>query len=483
MIIEEFRKENQVSDDVRNIEEILFEIFGKKLENTEVVDVDKNKNKKGHSYGRILGKITDIEDEKEISLELMNLDQQKYEINGNSINFKKIYKNVSKTYENNGKPKIGDIWNMELVLSDTDVFTRDIVLYRPDYETPPFKKLLKKMEGNGYNCNEKVLAQFLCAMNTNQLIILHGAPGMGKTSFVTNIAKALEAECRVIPVRPNWVDNQELMGFFNPVEHRYYSTPFMDVLCEAKENPKKRFFICLDEMNLAHVEYYFSDILSAMESGNSISLYSKRDREEALDRQIKITQMNDVNSIDRLDADIVKKNLEKYEAEFEIPKNVTFVGTLNMDATTYDLSPKVIDRSAIIKVTKNDGQIYREKEEGKLTEEQLRGEDSFEKLLLKNVGKVTSERVEKQRKAMDERRNSDDLLNQISDADFQDMYIAMKVLPSLNLEITEEKESTQQEFRAKAGEENWEKLYPISWQYLKNMWDEQEKVLNYWRMD
>jgi hypothetical protein len=96
-----------------------------------------------------------------------------------------------------------------------------------------------RLEAQGYHCNIKVLAQFLCGLNTNQIIILHGAPGMGKTSFVKQLAKALGAECRIIPVRPNWIDNQDLTGYFNPVGHRYYATPFLDALCEARNHSEK----------------------------------------------------------------------------------------------------------------------------------------------------------------------------------------------------------------------------------------------------
>lgn len=202
----------------------------------------------------------------------------------------------------------------------------------------------------------------------------------------------------MIPVRPNWIDNQDLTGYFNPVEHRYYSTPFLDALCEAKENPDKTYFICLDEMNLAHVEYYFSDVLSAMEEEQkTIPLYSERDYEDAMGRIEHMQKIYEKDSIEWLDAQIDKENLERCQPNFKLPDNVIFVGTLNMDETTNDLSPKVIDRSCIIKVTKADAQELRKKEEGELTQEEAR---LFEKQLLELLGKMTSNRVERQRQAM-----------------------------------------------------------------------------------
>jgi 5-methylcytosine-specific restriction endonuclease McrBC GTP-binding regulatory subunit McrB len=69
-----------------------------------------------------------------------------------------------------------------------------------------------------------------------------------------------------IPVRPDWMDNKGLLGYYNLLDEKYYSTPFLRILLEAKDHPEKPYFIILDEMNLAKVEQYFSDFLSIMES-------------------------------------------------------------------------------------------------------------------------------------------------------------------------------------------------------------------------
>ena len=84
------------------------------------------------------------------------------------------------------------------------------------------------------------------------------------------------------------------------------------------------------------------------------------------------------NTVEWLDAKTDQENLKnRYTPEFEIPQNVTFVGTLNMDATTNDLSPKVIDRSCIIKVTKDAGETLCPFEQGVMTWEEMQGEDSL----------------------------------------------------------------------------------------------------------
>ena len=145
-----------------------------------------------------------------------------------------------------------------------------------------------------------------------------------------------------------------------------------------------------------------------MESGEGIPLYAHKDQENAWKRQEAIMASHNENTVEWLDAKTDQENLKnRYTPEFEIPQNVTFVGTLNMDATTNDLSPKVIDRSCIIKVTKDVGETLCPFEQGVMTLEEMQGEDSFEKQLLKALKKDVSNRVERQRVRMRERLKSE----------------------------------------------------------------------------
>jgi 5-methylcytosine-specific restriction endonuclease McrBC GTP-binding regulatory subunit McrB len=92
----------------------------------------------------------------------------------------------------------------------------------------------------------------------------------------------------------------------------------------------KPYFLILDEMNLSHVERYFADFLSTMESGDAIKLYSGNDRYAKLD--------NDQNPI----TSSLIPSLVKW------PKNLFIIGTVNIDETTYMFSPKVLDRANTI---------------------------------------------------------------------------------------------------------------------------------------
>jgi 5-methylcytosine-specific restriction endonuclease McrBC GTP-binding regulatory subunit McrB len=106
----------------------------------------------------------------------------------------------------------------------------------------------------------------------------------------------------------------------------------MDAVKE--ENGNKPFFLILDEMNLSHVERYFADFLSIMESNDTIKLYTGAKR----------------RSLDGLDIDL----------EIGWPKNVFIIGTVNIDETTYMFSPKVLDRANVIefRISDNDIQTF-----------------------------------------------------------------------------------------------------------------------------
>ncbi len=137
----------------------------------------------------------------------------------------------------------------------------------------------------------------------------------------------------VIAVRPDWTDNRGLLGYFNPITERYVVTPFLRLLLAAREEADAAtrsgraphpFFVVLDEMNLARVEHYFSDFLSALESGEPLPLHAVEAIEEGIDGQ------------------------EPVPREVVVPDNLFFVGTVNVDETTYMFSPKVLDRAFTI---------------------------------------------------------------------------------------------------------------------------------------
>jgi len=140
----------------------------------------------------------------------------------------------------------------------------------------------------------------------------------------------------VVAVRPDWTDSRGLLGYFNPLTDQYVVTPFLKLLLRADEEYGRAravgrapspFFAILDEMNLARVEHYFSDLLSCLESGESLELHS----------------MQGIDSPDSANGLPVPERLQ-------VPPNVFFVGTVNVDETTYMFSPKVLDRAFTIEL-------------------------------------------------------------------------------------------------------------------------------------
>ena len=221
--------------------------------------------------------------------------------------------------------------------------------------------------------DKQILESLYFGLQTDQLILLMGNPGTGKTSLVKAIAKSFDfADAAIIPVQSNWTDKSDLLGYYNPLEKNYVSTPFLDALInfsrQAVQNPEKLFIICLDEMNLAHVEYYFAEFLSILQDNDNaeITLYSEQLRKDILyelqNSGFKMdgdkilyegTPLENLSLLERkyyFELRRLAQMLINYPAKFKIPKNVKFFGTLNQDETTLDISPKVLDRSYVIRI-------------------------------------------------------------------------------------------------------------------------------------
>lgn len=198
--------------------------------------------------------------------------------------------------------------------------------------------------------------------------ILYGPSGTGKTSIIKSLADSIGARYKIIPVQSSWLDRQELLGYYNPLDKHYNSTPFLDAIIEAHNDPKRLVLICLDEINLSDIELYFADILSLIEHSDSIELYSSHQYdnnlqlinyylrehydldniEEYVNSNIELTQ--NTNFETSLKYYFLARNLIKYKSTIKIPDNIRFIGTMNIDGTTKSLSPKVIDRSYLIEI-------------------------------------------------------------------------------------------------------------------------------------
>jgi len=230
------------------------------------------------------------------------------------------------------------------------------------------------------------IRNFLTLLRTHDIIVLSGLSGSGKTQIVKAFAEALGGIAKIIPVKPNWTSSDDLIGYYNPLQMSFLPTPFTEAIVEAINNPNQLYFICLDEMNLARVEYYFADFLSKLEERSTqpeIELYAKHEEELFVSefntllnlietsisgKEIKSWQNFLDNDVARIHFFEMLGNIEKestlqlhakmkrritdilkFPSTIKIPDNVRFIGAINVDETTHYFSPKILDRVHIVK--------------------------------------------------------------------------------------------------------------------------------------
>lgn len=184
------------------------------------------------------------------------------------------------------------------------------------------------LRSRGLHYPDDLVAHFLAALLTKPFVVLSGLSGTGKTRLALEVGKCLGA-VHVVPVKPDWTDTRGVLGYLNPLTGRYEVTEALHAVLAAQATDRPVMLV-LDEMNLAHVERYFADVLSAMESGETIPLHDS----DEVDQQQGIPK------------------------RLHWPQNLLLVGTVNADETTYPFSPKVLDRAFVIDVSHVDLQGY-----------------------------------------------------------------------------------------------------------------------------
>jgi hypothetical protein len=184
--------------------------------------------------------------------------------------------------------------------------------------------------------DENTIRSFIAGLAMSRFSILQGISGTGKTSLPKAFAKAIGGNFGIVEVQSGWKDRQDLIGYYNTFEKKYYEGKFLKLLYMAG-TPKysdKPFFIILDEMNLSHPEHYFADMLSIMEETNP-------------EKQI-LTISDKVKDTPKLMFD-----LEEGGIGLKVPQNVWFIGTANHDETTLQFAPKTYDRANILEMPIN----------------------------------------------------------------------------------------------------------------------------------
>ncbi len=178
----------------------------------------------------------------------------------------------------------------------------------------------------GLYYEERVIRLFVSAFATTRLILLQGISGTGKTSLPYEFGKFLRNDATICSVQPSWRDRTELFGYFNEFTKRFNETELLKKMYEATYKDEI-FLTIMDEMNIARVEYYFAELLSILEMPS---------RDEWVVSLVPSVWPTD------------PKNL--FDGKLRLPENMWYIGTINIDDSTFAVTDKVYDRAIPIDI-------------------------------------------------------------------------------------------------------------------------------------
>ena len=243
----------------------------------------------------------------------------------------------------------------------------------------PSETIVDYCRARGFLFDPDLIARYLAALLSKPFVILAGVSGTGKSKLAELVAEyygvappattvpeqspatgdAFEFKAAkgphdptrfaLVAVRPDWTDNQSILGFVNPITEGYESTQALELVLRAEralsaateKASAPRYFMLLDEMNLSRVEHYFSDWLACSESrrlGPDGSISQQPVPLHRSKEKMKTTLTSLGRSTETLPV----------PASLALPTNLMITGTVNVDETTYGFSPKVLDRAMVL---------------------------------------------------------------------------------------------------------------------------------------
>ena len=195
----------------------------------------------------------------------------------------------------------------------------------------------------------RVIHAFHTSMKCNDispLTVLAGISGTGKSELPKCYAEGMGIHFTMLAVQPRWDSPQDLLGFYNYMENKYKPTELARAMVrfdmfnreqwgeippECDDRSDRMLLVLLDEMNLARVEYYFSEFLSKLETRRGVNIY---------------------DDMDRVKSEIELELTGRAPLRIFPGRNILFTGTMNEDESTQTLSDKVLDRANILRFGK-----------------------------------------------------------------------------------------------------------------------------------
>lgn len=193
------------------------------------------------------------------------------------------------------------------------------------------QRLIDHLHQQGWSYEPWLVAAYLTALRTKPFVILAGVSGVGKSRLPSLVAEATGAYASRLAVRPDWTDSSDVLGYMDLTSH-WRPGAVLRLAQYATEDHQRMHVCVLDEMNLAHVEHYFAEVLSAMED--------RRPFEHGGWRSQPLLGRSDALDVKGRDWSAVC-----------LPPNFACVGTINMDESTHSLSRKVLDRAFTLELS------------------------------------------------------------------------------------------------------------------------------------
>ena len=219
-------------------------------------------------------------------------------------------------------------------------------------EEEALKKAKKYIADCGLTFPDRVVNAFHASLKTadmSPLVVLAGISGTGKSELPMRYAEGMGIHLVSLAVQPRWDSPNDLFGFYNHLEQRYKATELARAMVQFEIHNRKTWpmpdgweaknaksngmlLVLLDEMNLARVEYYFSEFLSKLETRRGVNVANKDDRAKA-----------------EIALDMGSLQLNETAIRLYPDRNVLFAGTMNEDESTQSLSDKVLDRACVMR--------------------------------------------------------------------------------------------------------------------------------------